>query len=251
MTLEFLRPDAALRSDSFNPVARSPMESTARSAGARFEIRDGWNLAVGYSSSETEAQACRDSVAWSDVSHLGKLELQASPATLEAIVAHASGGASLELGHAARAAGAWWCPLTRARALVVCEPSRLAALRELLLEGAGSATQPVSIVEVTTIYAAMTLVGPLAREVFARFSAVDLRPRVTPVGALRPGSIARQPGVVVQEAQERYLFLFGWAIGEYMWATVEDAGRHLGGRPVGVDALAPLEGPLQEMPSHA
>jgi sarcosine oxidase gamma subunit len=88
----------------------------------------------------------------------------------------------------------------------------------------------------------MTLVGPLAREVFARFCALDLRPAVTPVRALRPGSIGRQPGILVCEAEDRYLFLFGWAIGEYMWSVVADAGGHLGGRPIGVDALSELGG---------
>ena len=71
----------------------------------------------------------------------------------------------------------------------------------------------------------------------ARFCALDLRPKVTPVNALRPGSIGRQPGLVIREDEERYLFLFGWATGEYMWSVVADAGTHLGGGPVGVDAL--------------
>jgi hypothetical protein len=60
---------------------------------------------------------------------------------------------------------------------------------------------------------------------------------VTPVNGLRPGSVGRQPGIVIREDEERYLFLFGWATGEYMWSVVADAGGHLGGRPVGVDAL--------------
>ncbi|HYZ81643.1 MAG TPA: hypothetical protein VE571_10260, partial [Solirubrobacteraceae bacterium] len=76
-----------------------------------------------------------------------------------------------------------------------------------------------------------------ARETFARFCALDLRPQVTPVGALRPGSIGRQPGLLIREDEDRYLFLFGWATGEYMWSVVADAAGHLGGGPVGVDAL--------------
>jgi len=94
----------------------------------------------------------------------------------------------------------------------------------------------------TTTFAAITVAGPLAREVFARFCALDLRPHVTPVRGLRPGSIGRQPGVLVREAEDRYLFLFGWATGEYMWSIVTDAGEHLGGRPIGADALALLGG---------
>jgi heterotetrameric sarcosine oxidase gamma subunit len=108
-----------------------------------------------------------------------------------------------------------------------------------------------SVVDVTTVFAALAIVGPLAREVFSRFCAIDLRPRMTPVGAVRPGSIARQPGIVVREAEQRFLMLFGWAIGEYMWRQVDDAARHLGGAPVGLDALAPLEEPVEELPSHA
>ena len=76
---------------------------------------------------------------------------------------------------------------------------------------------------------------------FARFCALDLRPSQTPLHALRPGSIARQPGILIREDQDRFLFLFGWGVGEYMWTVVADAAEHLGGRPVGVDALAALD----------
>ena len=136
--------------------------------------------------------------------------------------------------HGDRAGGAWWCPLTRTRALVVGEPARWRLGERWRPRRARRA----DVVEVTTIFAALTLAGPLAREVFARFCALDLRPAVTPVGALRPGSIARQPGILICEAEDRYLFLFGWATAEYMWSVVADAGAHLGGRPIGVDALA-------------
>ena len=44
MSFEFLSPTAA------NAVARSPMERQARAAGARFEVRDGWNVATAYAS---------------------------------------------------------------------------------------------------------------------------------------------------------------------------------------------------------
>jgi len=91
---------------------------------------------------------------------------------------------------------------------------------------------------VTSSFAALTLVGPLARETFARFCAIDLRPRVAPLRALRPGSVGRQPAIVIREGEQRFLFLFGWATSEYMWSVVADAGGHLGGRPLGVDQLA-------------
>ena len=250
MSHDFLSPVGAVQDSGSAPVARSSMERSARSAGARFEVRDGWSVAVGYSSPEQEAAACEDSVGWADVSPLGKLEIQASRADLAAIVARVADGAELTLGRATRAADAWWCPLTAERALVLCAPGALRELRERLADASGSASAPAAITDVTTVFGAMTIVGPLARELFARFCALDLRPSATPIHGLRPGSVARGPGVVLREGEDRFLMLFGWALGQYMWTVVADAGGHLGGSPVGVDALGPIPA-LTEETSHA
>jgi glycine cleavage system aminomethyltransferase T len=251
VSFDFLAPDAATQSDRFTPVARSPMERSARAAGAHFELRDGWNVAVSYRSAEQDAEALRRTGGWVDVSHLGKLELQAPAQELEALIAHCTGGAARELGRTTRAADAWWCPLTRSRALMICQPALLPSLRSRIAEAAQAAAPSAGVVEVTTTFAAITLAGPVAREVFARLSALDLRPQITPVGAVRPGSIGRQPAILICEAADRFLFLFGWATGEYMWSIVADAGEHLGARPVGVDALGPIHDPARAASSHA
>jgi glycine cleavage system aminomethyltransferase T len=174
-------------------VARSPMERSARAAGARFEVRDGWNVAV-------EFPAGDHSVTWSDASHLGKLET--------------AGPHGLELGTAKREGDSWVCPVTKDRALVLGD-----------IRGREG-------VDVTSGWAALRIQGPLARELFARFCALDLRPHVMPPGAFRPGSVARTPGMVLCEAEDSYLALVGAAVGEYVWTVVEDAGRHLGGGPI-------------------
>jgi sarcosine oxidase gamma subunit len=96
---------------------------------------------------------------------------------------------------------------------------------------------PDGALDVTCNYAAFTILGPQARETIARFCAIDLRPQVAPPHSFRPGSVARQPGMILVEAPERFLLLFGWAVGEYMWTVVEDAARHMGGGPVGLGAL--------------
>jgi sarcosine oxidase gamma subunit len=106
------------------------------------------------------------------------------------------------------------------------------------------------VVDVSSVYAAMTLIGPLSREVFARFSAIDLRPKVTPIAGLRPGSIARQPGILIREDEDRFLLLFGWGTGEYMWTVVSDAALSLGGAPAGLDALPRLAGHAPTRRSH-
>jgi glycine cleavage system aminomethyltransferase T len=184
--LEFLRP-------SGDAVARSPMERQALAAGARFEVRDGWNVAVAY-----ESEALNGGVAWADVSHLTKVEVH--------------GRHELALGQAPRTYGGWWCPVSRDRALAIGD-------------------RDADGLDLTSSLAALTIAGPLAREVFARFCALDLRPQSLPVGGFRPGSVARTPGYVLREDDERFLMLFGWALGEYMWTVVSDAASALGGEP--------------------
>ena len=185
-------------------VARSPMERLAQAAGARFEVRDGWNVAVEYPGGQVPGET----VAWVDVSHLRKLELQGDDVPGE-------------LGEAKREGDAWICQLTPTRALLL----------------GGDHAAPPDAVDVTTCFAALTIFGPQAREVIARFCALDLRPPVAPPGSFRPGSIARQPGMIIVEDTDRFLLLFGWAVGEYVWTVVEDAARHLGGAPAGLGAL--------------
>jgi heterotetrameric sarcosine oxidase gamma subunit len=230
VSLEFLSPGPAA-------VARSPMERQALAAGARLEERDGWQVAVSFDGDQAERERCDATVGFADRSQLGKIEIQAGPADLAAIVGGAGGG-ELELGRATRAAGAWWCPYTPERAIVLCEPGATAALLQALEDGAAGATGHATVLDVTTVFAALTIAGPLARETFARFTALDLRPQVLPLQGFRPGSVARTPGAVLREDEDRFLMLFGAALGQYVWTVVEDAAAALGGGPVGVDVLA-------------
>jgi glycine cleavage system aminomethyltransferase T len=207
VSLEFLSPAPSA-------VARSPMERQALAAGATLEQRDGWNVAVRFE----EEGGHGSSVTFADRSQLGKLELQ--------------GTHDLELGSATRRDDAWWCPTSRTRALVLCEPDRTRELRDQLGDDA---------VDLTSALGALTIAGPLARELFARFTAIDLRPHVTPIHGFRPGSVARTPGAILREAEERWLMLFGAALGGYVWTVVADAAASLGGGPVGAEALVAEE----------
>jgi glycine cleavage system aminomethyltransferase T len=195
--LAFLTPDA-------DPaLARSPVERAARAAGGRFERRDGWNVAVAFAERPVERARIATSVAFADRSHLRKFELH--------------GAFGLTPGIAERRDGAWLCPLTPSRALVL-------------------GVSKLGTVDVTCGLAALALIGPLCRELLARFCAIDVRPKVSPVGSFRPGSVARTPGYVLVEEPDRLLVMVGWALGHYLYEVVADAAERLGGGPVGTDA---------------
>jgi heterotetrameric sarcosine oxidase gamma subunit len=239
VSLEFLSPGP-------RAVARSPMERQALEAGARLELRDGWQVAASFDSLESERERLAQTVGFADRSQLGKVEIQAAPGDLVAIVAGA-GAPGMDLGRATRSAGAWWCPYTRERAIVLCEPGETAELRETLEGAAGAAAGHATVLDVTAVFAALTIAGPLARETFARFTALDLRPASLPLHGFRPGSVARTPGAVLREDEDRFLMLFGAALGQYVWSVVADAAGSLGGGPVGVDALEQLGETLTEV----
>jgi glycine cleavage system aminomethyltransferase T len=156
-----------------------------------------------------QARAARETVAVADVSLLRKTELQGD-------LAH-------ELNTALPSGGGWYCPITPTRALVIdAEPDVPAG---------------VAALDVTGVFAALVIAGPLARETFARFCALDLREANLPVAGFRPGSVARTPGFVLRAADERFLVVFGAAYAAHVWDVAVDAATRLGGRAVGPEAL--------------
>ena len=55
-------------------------------------------------------------------------------------------------------------------------------------------------------------------------------------GYIGSGAAGRNT-TILRESEDRWLMLFGAALGQYVWTVVADAAEHLGGGPVGVDAL--------------
>ena len=107
---------------AFAPLARSPMERAARAAGARFEVRDGWNVAW-LRVVEQEREAARTSPAGptSRTSASSSCRPRRRPRGDRRAAPAARARARAR--HRAPAS-AWWCPLTRGRALVICAVRR-------------------------------------------------------------------------------------------------------------------------------
>ncbi|MHB8693247.1 MAG: sarcosine oxidase subunit gamma family protein [Solirubrobacteraceae bacterium] len=133
------------------------------------------------------------------------------------------GAHELELGTAVKTDdGSWRCPITPIRTLIL-GPNRT-TLRN---PNDHSVSERSLGLDVTCAYATIELVGPLSNELLARFCAIDVRSQVMPVGAFRPGSVARTPGFVLRTGEDSLLLLVGWAFGEYLWDVVADAAGRL------------------------
>ncbi len=241
MSFEFLAPDQAAPRNGARPPARSPIEWAHLEAGARIDELAGWRVVNDYGAIGPETAACRDSVGVADACYIGKLELQSDPETVVSIVARLAGGAALEPGRAALHEQTWWCPVTAGKVLALTPPERTAAVRERL-EAAAAEASFASVTELTAALGSNVIAGPLAPDTFARTTALDLRPREFPERAFAPVSVARTPGMVLRERGDRYLHLFGAGYAQYNWTVFIDAAESLGGRAVGLEALAEAEG---------
>ena len=234
MGYEFLAPDAAVAVADGRPPLRSQIEWRHLEAGARLGERSGWQVVDDYGDVDRERAACATTVGVADLSCLGKIEFQADPETVASIVSALAGGASLELGRAQRHEDVWWCPVTTGRVLAVTPPERTAEVRGSIEQRA--AARFASVVELTAAWGSNLVCGPLARETFARATALDMRPDHFPEGGFAPVSVARTPGLVLRTEGDRFLHLFGAGYAQYNWTVFVDAAQSLGGRAVGLEA---------------
>lgn len=212
MTPEFLSPVA-------DPAAASPLEPWLLEAGARFEERDGWRVAVDFGSPAEELEACRGAVGIADRSAMGKLELQARPDALAAA-----------LGRLLPLDGALVWHFSPDRALAVCEPAATPGLRARL------DAADAGMVDLTAGLAAFELRGPAARALLERLTALDVRAGSLRPGAVRPGRVAHVPATLACLAPDAFLVLVGSPEAPDAWEIVLDAGAPLGLRPVGEEA---------------
>ena len=244
MSLKFLSADEAQVQGAFTPLLQSNIEAELVEAGAQIEERDGWRVAANYGDTIAEKKACSESVGVAELSSLGITELLANPAVIEAITTEVAGTAA-KLGEAVFAGGAWWCTVKPDRVLAITSPGDTASLRGRLESAAAARNELTSVTDLTSTLTTFSVSGPLARDTFARITALDLREREFPLRGFLPGSIGRVPGLLLRQGPDSFLHTFGAASAQYMWESVIDAAEELGGRPVGIDALGPLGGAVE------
>lgn len=224
MNLDFLSPSASKTLAACSPIVEAAF---AMHPGATIESRDGWDVIASFGDPAAESRAIAEGVGFADLSHLTKIE------------AHSADSEGPPTGLATPTPGWWSCPVRRDLRLIVGREFAGGRSEAPLPSGAQT-------VDLTASLGAIAICGPAARETIARFCAIDTRERSLPVTGFRPGSIARNAGYLLREADQRFLLVFGAAYSIYMWKVIADAAGRLGGIPVGIDSL-----PLAQEDSHA
>lgn len=196
--LAFLSPGGARDAKGFHPVANSPLDRRLRDAGASFEERDGWLVAV---SVPGEAEHL-GSVGVADLSYLSVFEVRPAgeELNLEGVITYR---------------------ISNRRALVFCPPARAAATRAALGDR--------FVLDLSGAFAIIALAGPESQTVLRRLTHLHHLPGSAEVAHIQAHVLAPGGTTWIVCAQE---------LGHYLWEVVVDRAAALGGGPVGVDALA-------------
>ncbi len=209
------------------------LEETLGTAGAVFVTRGGARVAAHFGSVAAELAVCRRGVGIADRSDHGTLELRGNAAAVAEAVERVT-GERLAPGRALRSAGAWWCPITRHRVLVVAD--RAAADDLGVVVGAAARLTPgASVIDLEGDYAALGLVGPRAGRV-VRDAGLLVAP-VLPAGGFLARAGALTPSMLLREDADAFLLLVPASHARRAWGHLMAAGLAHGVTCVGRDAL--------------
>ena len=227
---------------TMQPIKRTALYRTGLALGATMTDHAGWQVAARFRSPDEETQQVQDGVGLADASWLGKLEVPGrglDPAGWET-------------------AGATVWPLAAGDVLVTCEPPDTPAVLQALQDravplslgerpGEGSNTAPSSlyVTNVTSVYAALLLVGPHSHAVLQRLTALDVSDPALPDLACARTGLAHVHATILRQdlgPVPAYWLLVGWEYGAYVWDAVLHAGESFGIAPIGLEALHRLRG---------
>lgn len=241
----------------FHPQRRTPIDAWHTRAGAEMIFAGDWMRPEYYRRDGKrrddcildEARQVRQSIGLIDVGTLGKLEVSGPDAArfLERLytgrfakqpvgrlrygLACDETGVIIEDGVIARRA--------EDRFYVTATSSGAGAFYREMQRWAIVWGMDVVLANATGHLAAMNLAGPNSREVLAELTDVDLSPEAFPYLAIREGTVAGAPAVLMRVGfvgELGYEIHVPASFGLHVWTSLIEAGRSRGIRPFGVEA---------------
>ena len=210
----------------FRPYKVSALYRVHQELGAQWVEVDAWRVPASFADPTQEAERVAQSVGLQDVSFLLKWDIQGREAEEFLTGFHLKERVAV-------------LRLRPDRFLILATPAQRWELTATLQEHVGQSKGCVHLTELTSALSALSLVGPQAREVLAKLTSVDLRPRSFPDGSHAETGLANIHAVIYREdwgSLPAFVLLLSRDLGEYGWDVIRTAGRSVGLVPFGVAA---------------
>ena len=206
--------------------------------GAQMTEHEGWTLPARYMDAEAEAARVRESVGIVDFSHVGKIRLQGDSVD-EAIREAIPNYQAMSVGSVSISGDTVVARLADDCLILTGQANVDQVLASLKLD---DCTHPVNV---TSVLAAVRIIGPNGPAVLAGVTDLDLTPPYFPNLSCAQGMVAEIHGTVIRRDTGgllSYDLFFGRDYGDHMWESLIDAGEWHGLTPIGLEALALLNG---------
>jgi len=230
--------DVFIQSVRGNPIKQSALFHMQHESGATIIAHHGWHVPSFFSAPADEAARTREAVGLADVSWISKFNLQ---------------GRGLKTPPALGPEAFLW-PLAPLQYLVTCEPHAANGVRERLQQFQQAGTNdslpaPVSVTEVTSVYAQLLLAGPRSRDVLSKLTSLNLSDSARENLTCAQANVAHVHTIVLRKDLKgilTYHLLVGREYGESVWESVLHAGHEFRIIPVGLQALQLMQGSPSE-----
>ena len=213
--------------------------------GAAMVEHEGWTLPARYSDPEDEADRVRQAAGITDISLVGKIRLQGESvdqALREAVPGYQVTSVGSVFANPDDSGGPVIVRLADDDCLIVTESAHTdRVLDSLRLDGC------VHPVNVSSVLAAVRIIGPNAPAVLAGVTDLDLAPPYFPNLSCAQSMVAEIHGTIIRKdigGLLAYDVFFGRDYGDHMWESLIDAGERHGLTAFGLCALRALCGEI-------
>ena len=221
--------------ESGAPLARTPLWSRHRDAGARLVPFAGWEMPVTYSSILDEHRAVRSSAGLFDVSHMGEIRLRGAGALELAQALFSNDVAGAELGRVRYGllcleSGGAVDDVTLYRTgssdvLFCVNASNIAADRDWMHEVRARTKSRCEIVDESEATALLAIQGPAALDIVARLAPPGFaRPKLWHFAETRLGSLPVRLSRTGYTGEDGYEVFVDAARAGALWDLLRDAG---------------------------
>ena len=209
--------------------------------GAAMVEHEGWTLPARYSDPEDEIVRVRQAAGITDISPIGKIRLQGETvdqALREAVPGYQVTSVGSVFVNSDDSGGPIVVRLAHDDCLIVTKSAHTdRVLESLKLDGCA---HPVNV---TSVLAAVRIIGPNAPAVLTGVTDLDLAPPYFPNLSCAQSMVAEIHGTIIRRdigGLLVYDLLFGRDYGDHMWESLIDAGERHGLTPFGLEAMSLL-----------